>query len=183
MASNELIVQWELMLGMLSNEQQQWVCLCHSPPFLIVFQLSVCLLLPLSDRSLDLSFNHIRVIDGLSLLTNLTDLYLINNKLTKIESLSALTNLTMLELGSNRLRVSDSACSVVMETTCLKVYKISLNSLQWRYNIGYMYSTPEGKNCADSDQTRKLVIRTDKYILIVSNSQMGLPTLSTQFVL
>ena len=57
-------------------------------------------------RFLDLSFNHIRVIEGISTLTNLTDLYFINNKLTVIDGLQALTNLTMLELGSNRLRVS-----------------------------------------------------------------------------
>ena len=56
-------------------------------------------------RNLDLSFNHIRVIGGLSTLTNLKDLFLINNKLTVIEGLNTLTNLTILELGSNRLRV------------------------------------------------------------------------------
>ena len=54
---------------------------------------------------LDLSFNHIRVIEGVSTLTNLKDLFLINNKLVVIEGLHTLTNLTMLELGSNRLRV------------------------------------------------------------------------------
>lgn len=57
-------------------------------------------------RFLDLSFNHIRFIEGVSTLINLTDLYLINNKLTIIDNLQTLTNLTMLELGSNRIKVS-----------------------------------------------------------------------------
>ena len=61
------------------------------------------------DRSLDLSFNNIRVIGGLSGLVKLEKLFLINNKLKKIEQLEQLTCLTMLELGDNRIRVS---CSI-----------------------------------------------------------------------
>ena len=60
----------------------------------------------LINRSLDMSFNNIRVIKGLSRLVKLEKLFLINNKLKKIEQLEQLTCLTMLELGDNRIRVS-----------------------------------------------------------------------------
>jgi len=62
-------------------------------------------------RSLDLSFNNIRVIGGLSSLVKLEKLFLINNKVKKIEQLEQLTSLTMLELGDNRIRVS---CTYIM---------------------------------------------------------------------
>ena len=72
-----------------------------------MYYLILHLLLSFLCRFLDLSFNLIRVIEGLSTLTGLTDLYLINNKITVIDGLQTLTNLTMLELGSNRLRVRE----------------------------------------------------------------------------
>jgi len=56
--------------------------------------------------SLDMSFNNIKAIKGLSTLVKLEKLYLINNKIKKIENLDYLTCLTMLELGDNRIRVS-----------------------------------------------------------------------------
>ena len=58
-----------------------------------------------SPRSLDMSFNRVRVVEGLSPLVNLRELYLIQNKITQLQGLECLTSLTMLELGSNRIRV------------------------------------------------------------------------------
>ena len=65
------------------------------------------LFLPLPFSYLDLSFNHIQVIERLEGAVSLQKLFLIQNKITKIENLSCLTTLTMLELGSNRIRVRD----------------------------------------------------------------------------
>eukprot|EP00301_Raphidiophrys_heterophryoidea_P024590 c8036_g1_i1.p1 GENE.c8036_g1_i1~~c8036_g1_i1.p1 ORF type:complete len:334 (-),score=80.35 c8036_g1_i1:206-1156(-) len=56
---------------------------------------------------LDASFNELRVIEPhLASLTNLKELYLINNKITDIDAkgLVPLSALTLLELGSNRIR-------------------------------------------------------------------------------
>lgn len=69
--------------------------------------LSPLFLPPSLSSFLDLSFNHIQVIEHLEGAASLQKLFLIQNKLTKIENLSCLTSLTMLELGSNRIRVRD----------------------------------------------------------------------------
>lgn len=55
-------------------------------------------------KILDLSYNNIRIIEGLSELHTLETLYLTENKITKIQNLENLTNLRLLELGSNRIR-------------------------------------------------------------------------------
>lgn len=57
-------------------------------------------------RILDLSFNRIKKIEGLSKLKKLEKLYLSSNKITVIENLDDLPNLTLLELGDNKIRVS-----------------------------------------------------------------------------
>ena len=57
-------------------------------------------------RSLDLSFNLIKVIENLGCLTKLKKLYLVQNKVSKIEGLQNLSQLEMLELGANKIRVS-----------------------------------------------------------------------------
>ena len=67
-------------------------------------------------RSLDMSFNRIRVVEKLNPLVNLRELFLIQNKISRIEGLDCLRNLTMLELGSNRIRVR--TC-VVGYTVCV----------------------------------------------------------------
>ena len=48
---------------------------------------------------LDLSFNAIKDVEHVLPLTNLTELYLANNKISTMEGLHTLTNLTTLELG------------------------------------------------------------------------------------
>ena len=56
---------------------------------------------------LDLSFNQIRVIEGLDGLPQITELYFVNNKITEISSdIAKVPTLTLLELGANRIRVS-----------------------------------------------------------------------------
>ena len=57
-------------------------------------------------RSLDLSFNLIKVVENLGCLTKLKKLYLVQNKVSKIEGLQNLSQLEMLELGANKIRVS-----------------------------------------------------------------------------
>ncbi|CAD6191409.1 unnamed protein product [Caenorhabditis auriculariae] len=57
-----------------------------------------------SLKRLDLSFNRIREIKGLSTLKNLTHLYLVHNKIPVIENLDSLTALELLELGDNRIK-------------------------------------------------------------------------------
>lgn len=54
-------------------------------------------------RFLDLSFNNIEVIDGLSHLTELEDLTLFNNRINRIENMDSLTKLQVLSLGNNKL--------------------------------------------------------------------------------
>ena len=48
---------------------------------------------------LDLSFNNISKLEGLSKLTKLTDLSLFSNKLDRIENIQALEDLVVLSLG------------------------------------------------------------------------------------
>ena len=55
---------------------------------------------------LDLSFNHIQVVERLEGVPSLLKFFLIQNKITKIENIGHFTQLTMLELGANRIRVS-----------------------------------------------------------------------------
>ena len=52
---------------------------------------------------LDISFNRLRVIEGLEKLTKLKRLFLVSNKITKIDNLGHLKDLELLELGDNRL--------------------------------------------------------------------------------
>lgn len=58
-----------------------------------------------STRRLDLSFNKIKIIEGIDNLTKLKDLYFVSNKISKIQGVEKLVNLTNLELGANRIRV------------------------------------------------------------------------------
>jgi protein phosphatase 1 regulatory subunit 7 len=61
-----------------------------------------------SLRTLDMSYNAIRDMTPVSYCaTNLTELYLANNKLKEITGLSTLKNLKKLDLGANRIRVMD----------------------------------------------------------------------------
>ena len=57
------------------------------------------------NRSLDLSFSKIRVIENIGHLTKLINLYFVQNKISKIQNLDTLINVTNLELGANRIRV------------------------------------------------------------------------------
>lgn len=56
-------------------------------------------------RILDLSFNRIKKIEGLSSLKKLKKLYLSSNKITKVDGLETLVNLDTLELGDNKIKV------------------------------------------------------------------------------
>ena len=56
-------------------------------------------------RNLDLSFNAIKVMENLTALVELEELYLIQNNISKIDSLTMLSSLTTLELGANKIRV------------------------------------------------------------------------------
>ena len=58
------------------------------------------------SRILDLSFNRIRKIEGVSKLEKIEKLYFVQNKISAIENLECLHSMTMLELGANRIRVS-----------------------------------------------------------------------------
>jgi protein phosphatase 1 regulatory subunit 7 len=59
-----------------------------------------------SLRSVDLSFNSIRVLENFDQNQYLEQLYLISNKISTINTaLSNLPSLILLELGSNRIRV------------------------------------------------------------------------------
>lgn len=60
---------------------------------------------PPPNSMLDVSYNGIRAIENLSTLTELTKIFLANNKIKEIRNLDALVKLTMLELGANRIRV------------------------------------------------------------------------------
>ncbi len=64
-------------------------------------------------RWLDLSYNQIRVIQGLEECRQLKRLFLQNNKITKIENLQHFPDLEMLELGANRIRVCVTGLAVV----------------------------------------------------------------------
>ena len=69
-------------------------------------------------RTLDLSFNLIKVIENLGCLTKLKKLYLVQNKVSKIEGLQNLSQLEMLELGANKIRVSTTvSCDSVYGVT------------------------------------------------------------------
>lgn len=57
---------------------------------------------------LDLSYNNIRKIEKLDKLVKLEYLYLCSNKISKIENLQAQVNLISLELGANRIRVIEN---------------------------------------------------------------------------
>ena len=54
---------------------------------------------------LDLSFNKIRKIEGLSNNTKIVDLSLANNEIERIENLDGLTELQTLSLSNNKLTV------------------------------------------------------------------------------
>lgn len=56
-------------------------------------------------RTLDLSFNTVKVMENLTALVELEELYLIQNNISKIEGLTMLSSLTSLELGANKIRV------------------------------------------------------------------------------
>lgn len=54
-------------------------------------------------KSLDLSFNDLKKMDGVGHLVNLTDLYFVQNRIRKIEGLEKLSKLRNLELGGNKI--------------------------------------------------------------------------------
>jgi protein phosphatase 1 regulatory subunit 7 len=60
-----------------------------------------------SLTTLDMSYNAIRDMTPVSYCSNLTELYLANNKLKEIKGLSSLATLKKLDLGANRIRVMD----------------------------------------------------------------------------
>ena len=68
---------------------------------------------------LDLSFNHIQVVEHLEGVPSLLKLFLIQNKITKIENIGHFAQLTMLELGSNRIRVSPICLLFVGYVNCI----------------------------------------------------------------
>ena len=57
-------------------------------------------------RTLDLSFNCIRMMGPVRDCPLLEELYIAQNKLRKIEGLESLIHLRVLDLGANRIRVS-----------------------------------------------------------------------------
>jgi protein phosphatase 1 regulatory subunit 7 len=60
-------------------------------------------------KTLDMSFNAIRDMSPLKFCSsNLTELYLANNKLKQITGLNGLVNLRKLDLGANRFRIMDA---------------------------------------------------------------------------
>ncbi len=64
---------------------------------------SLLIIVILFHRSLDLSFNRINKISGLSELVNLEQLYLISNGIQEIENLPNAPSLKYLELGANKI--------------------------------------------------------------------------------
>jgi len=58
-------------------------------------------------KTLDMSYNVIRDMDPVKFCPNVVELYLANNKIKVISGLSNLTNLRKLDLGANRIRVMD----------------------------------------------------------------------------
>ncbi|RXW21043.1 hypothetical protein EST38_g4801 [Candolleomyces aberdarensis] len=64
--------------------------------------------------SLDLSFNLLKSVpERLHLLTTLSTLYFVQNRISKISGLSTLTNLRSLELGGNRIRKIENLGTLV----------------------------------------------------------------------
>lgn len=55
---------------------------------------------------LDLSYNRIRKLEGLSALRSLRRIYLVHNKIEAITGLDSLVKLELLELGDNRIKAS-----------------------------------------------------------------------------
>lgn len=66
---------------------------------------------------LDLSFNRIKEINGLTKLLNLKKLFISSNKISEIKNVNHLPKLELLELGDNRLRVS------LISFLCRKIIK------------------------------------------------------------
>mmetsp|Transcript_18821 Transcript_18821/g.23096 ORF Transcript_18821/g.23096 Transcript_18821/m.23096 type:complete len:417 (+) Transcript_18821:101-1351(+) len=58
-------------------------------------------------KTLDMSYNVIRDMNPVKFCPNVVELYLANNKIKVISGLSNLTNLRKLDLGANRIRVMD----------------------------------------------------------------------------
>ncbi|KAH3764023.1 protein phosphatase regulatory subunit [Pelomyxa schiedti] len=86
-----------------------------------------------SLRVLDLSFNLMREIGvGLEALTNLTELYFVQNKLRRISGLSTLVNLQILELGSNRIRKIEG----LEHCTSLRSLWLGRNKIRKLENLG-----------------------------------------------
>ncbi|KAJ2936662.1 hypothetical protein H1R20_g431, partial [Candolleomyces eurysporus] len=77
--------------------------------------------------SLDLSFNLLKSVpERLHLLTTLSTLYFVQNRISKISGLSTLTNLRSLELGGNRIRKIENLETLVnLEEIWLGKNKIS----------------------------------------------------------
>jgi protein phosphatase 1 regulatory subunit 7 len=61
-----------------------------------------------SLKTLDMSYNVIRSMEPVKFCTNLTELYLANNKLKSLQGLQNLTSLRKIDLGANRIRVMDA---------------------------------------------------------------------------
>lgn len=86
-------------------------------------------------RSLDLSFNLIKVIENLGCLTKLKKLYLVQNKVSKVEGLQNFSQLEMLELGANKIRVSTTvSCDSVYSLTvgCYTSLLRRAQNISWR---------------------------------------------------
>ena len=86
---------------------------------------------------LDLSFNKIKHIKNVSHLVQLTDLFLVQNKISKIEGLEGLSKLRNLELGANRIRVRITSfrCGVIIDQD--RKLKILIRSHLWKnYGLG-----------------------------------------------
>ncbi len=77
-------------------------------------------------ENLDLSFNKIKHIRHLNHMTELTNLYFVQNKIGKIENLEGLPKLRNLELGANRIREMENLDSLTgLEELWLGKNKIS----------------------------------------------------------
>jgi protein phosphatase 1 regulatory subunit 7 len=58
-------------------------------------------------KTLDVSFNGIKVMEGFEGLTSLTRLYLVSNRFRVIQNLNPLVNLEVLDIGDNKIKTFD----------------------------------------------------------------------------
>lgn len=90
-------------------------CPCRQLPQVVAACLTLHVVLQTNLTWLDLSFNQISKIEGLSTLQKLTDLSLLDNEIAELEGLDALSGLQCLSLGA-----LSPPCHV-LATSCLSI--------------------------------------------------------------